>query len=218
MEATTSTPRGPDRRAAALEGITVRDLRREEAAAAAGVLARGMRDNPLAVATCGEDPERRLRCYSRMMGALLRTMDPEEFICAIRAGTLVGVARVAPAGSCRPTTAQRLRMLPAIVSLGPGVAKRLGERFSIWGRRDPEEPHVHLGPFAVDAHLQGRGIGSRIMEEHCRRLETAGEVGYLETDAPDNIRLYERFGYEVIGEEPVLGIPNWFMRRELAAG
>ena len=55
------------------------------------------------------------------------------------------------------------------------------------------------------------------MREHCR-LDGAGEVGYLETDKPDNVRFYERFGYEVVGEQPVLGVPNWFMRRPAGAG
>jgi ribosomal protein S18 acetylase RimI-like enzyme len=40
-----------------------------------------------------------------------------------------------------------------------------------------DEPHVHLGPLAVDAHLQGQGIGSLIMREHCRRLDDDRDVG-----------------------------------------
>jgi hypothetical protein len=37
--------------------------------------------------------------------------------------------------------------------------------------------------------LQRQGIGSLIMQEHCRRLDAASEVGYLETDKPENVRL-----------------------------
>ena len=83
-----------------------------------------------------------------------------------------------------------------------------------WAKRDPAEPHAHLGPLAVDAHLQGRGIGSRILAEHCGRLDAQATLGYLETDKPENVRLYERFGFLVVAEAPVLGVPNWFMRRE----
>jgi len=39
-------------------------------------------------------------------------------------------------------------------------------------------------------------------------------IGYLETDKRENVRFYERFGFEVIAREPVIGVPNWFMRRE----
>jgi hypothetical protein len=63
------------------------------------------------------------------------------------------------------------------------------------------------------ATIQRQGIGSLIMQEHCRRLDAASEVGYLETDKPENVRFYERLGFEVTGDEPVIGVPNWFMRR-----
>ncbi len=108
---------------------------------------------------------------------------------------------------------QRLRLLPDLAALGPGTAARVGRWISSWAKRDPDEAHVHLGPLAVDAHLQGQGIGSLIMREHCRRLDDGREVGYLETDKAENVRFYERFGFEVVGEEPVIGVPNWFMRR-----
>lgn len=120
---------------------------------------------------------------------------------------------VAPVGTCQPTAAQRLRLLPTLIALGPRTAARVGRWISIWAGHDPDEPHVHLGPLAVDAHLQGQGIGTLIVQEHCRRLDAAREVGYLETDKTENVRFYERFDFEVVGEAPVLGVPNWFMRR-----
>jgi ribosomal protein S18 acetylase RimI-like enzyme len=194
----------------------VRGLRADEIDEAVGVLARGMRDNPLHVAAYGDDHKRRLRCHARLMRGLFATFSAQQPICAVRDGSLVGVTGVAPVGTCQPSAMQRLRLLPALLALGPRTAGRVGDWISAWATRDPAEEHVHLGPLAVDAHLQGQGIGSQIMEEHCRRLDAAGEVGYLETDKPDNARFYERFGFEVIGEEPVLGVPNWFMRRPTA--
>jgi ribosomal protein S18 acetylase RimI-like enzyme len=181
------------------------------------VLARGMRDNPLHIAAYGDDPDRRLRCHGRLMRGLFAHFPAQQPICAFRDGTLLGVTGVAPVGTCQPTAAQRLRLLPTIVGLGPRTAARVGKWISQWAARDPDEEHVHLGPVAVDAHLQGQGIGSQMMLEHCRRLDAVGEVGYLETDKAENVRFYERFGFEVIGEEPVLGVPNWFMRREARA-
>jgi ribosomal protein S18 acetylase RimI-like enzyme len=198
--------------------IEVRDLRADEVPSAVGVLARGMRDNPLHVAAYGADPERRLHCHARLMRAVLTGFPSQGTICAIRDHELVGVAGVAPPGTCRPTAGQRVRMLPTMLALGPRTAGRVGRWVSTWAARDPGEPHVHLGPLAVDAHLQRHGIGSAIMREHCRRLDGAGALGYLETDKPDNVRFYERFGYEVVGEQPVLGVPNWFMRRPAGAG
>jgi predicted N-acetyltransferase YhbS len=83
-----------------------------------------------------------------------------------------------------------------------------------WERRDRREHHQHLGPVAVAAPLQGRGIGRQLMHARCARMDGTDTVAYLETDKPENVRFYERFGFEVIAEEPVIGVPNWFMRRE----
>jgi len=84
-----------------------------------------------------------------------------------------------------------------------------------WSKHDLEERHWHLGPVAVDAHLQGKGIGSKLMQAFCAQMDAVGEVAYLETDKESNVRFYERFGFEVVGEEEVLGVPNWFMIRRV---
>jgi ribosomal protein S18 acetylase RimI-like enzyme len=195
------------------DSIEVRDLRADEVDAAVSVLARGMRDNPLHVAAYGKDPERRLRSHARLMAGLFRHFQAQQPIVALDDGDLVGVTGVAPPGTCQPTAAQRLRLLPTMLRLGPRTAARVGSWTSAWAAHDPDEPHVHLGPLAVDAHLQGRGIGSRIMEEHCRRLDAARDRGYLETDKAENVRFYERFGFEVVAQDEVIGVRNWFMLR-----
>ena len=55
------------------------------------------------------------------------------------------------------------------------------------------------------------------MAEYTRRLDAGGEDAYLETDKPENVALYGRFGFEVVEEAEVLGVPNWFMWREAGA-
>ena len=182
--------------------------------AAIGVLARGMRDNPLHVAALGPDPERRVRGLERMFGALFRVMKAQRPIAALDGDTVVGVTGDAPPGTCQPTPAQRLRFAPSTIAAGPRTAARVGRWLGTWARRDPAEPHSHLGPLAVDAHLQGRGIGSLIMGEYTRRLDQARLLGYLETDRPENVPFYERHGFVVVAQAPVIGVPNWFMRRE----
>jgi ribosomal protein S18 acetylase RimI-like enzyme len=194
--------------------VEVRSLRPGETSEAVGVLARGMRDNPIHVAAFGPDPARRLRSLERMFGALFRVFGGQRPICAVDGQALVAVAGVAPHGTCQPTMGQRLRFAPAMARLGPGAARRVGTWLAAWGARDPGFPHSHLGPLAVDAPLQGRGIGSEVMTAYCAGLDAAGEVGYLETDRAGNVRFYERHGYVVTGEEDVLGVPNWFMVRQ----
>jgi ribosomal protein S18 acetylase RimI-like enzyme len=57
------------------------------------------------------------------------------------------------------------------------------------------------------------GIGTKLMRVFSARMDAAGEDAYLETDKPENVRFYERFGFEIVGEQEVLGVPNWFMTR-----
>jgi predicted N-acetyltransferase YhbS len=83
----------------------------------------------------------------------------------------------------------------------------------VWAKHDPDVPHWHLGPVAVDTHLQGRGVGSNLMRVFCAKMDAAEEDAYLETDKEINLPFYERFGFEVVGTEKVLGVPNWFMIR-----
>ncbi len=48
----------------------------------------------------------------------------------------------------------------------------------------------------------------------CDELDTHGRVAWLETDKPENVRFYIGLGFEVADEEPILSVPNWFMRRD----
>jgi GNAT superfamily N-acetyltransferase len=173
-----------------------------------------MRDNPGHVAAFGDDPERRRRSLQRMFSALFRVMRTHERICAVNGDTITGVAAIAAPGTCRPTAWQKTRMASLLAPLGARRLARVLAWQGVWREHDPEQPHSHFGPLAVDAHLQGRGIGSRLMREYTRRLDAAGQLGYLETDKPENVVFYERHGFVVTGEAPVLGNPNWFMRRE----
>jgi ribosomal protein S18 acetylase RimI-like enzyme len=196
--------------------VDLRDLDRSEHPEAIGVLARGMRDNPLHVAAFGDDAERRERSVHRMFSTLFGVSKSLTKIGAFDGDTLVGLTGVAPAGTCQPTPMERLRFAPGVLSLGPRAAGRLASWLKVWADHDLDEPHSHLGPLAVDRALQGRGIGTRILAEYTRRLDDAGEVGYLETDKAENVTLYERHGFVVTGEAQVIGVANWFMRRERA--
>ena len=191
----------------------MRDLRPDELGAAVELLARGFRDNPIPTAVFGHDPERRRRCLEKTFGEMFRVMRSQTPLVATSAGTIVGVTGIAPPGSCQPTARQRLSLLPAVLSTGPGSLLRTVRWLDAWGGLDPEEPHSHLGPLAVDANLRGRGIGSQILHAYCRHLDEANLMGYLETETQDNVRLYARFGFEVTAERHVIGVPNWFMRR-----
>jgi len=174
-----------------------------------------MRDNPLHVAVFGEDPALRQERLNRLFGAAFHTMGWQKHMLAARStdGAIVGVCGVLPPANCLPTPAQQLRMLPSMLQNGPRATYRTLRWLGTWSKLHPEGRHWHLGPIAVDEGLQRRGVGSLLMEVCRAQMDAAGEEAYLETDKPANVRFYERFGFEVVGEQDVLGVPNWFMRR-----
>jgi ribosomal protein S18 acetylase RimI-like enzyme len=85
---------------------------------------------------------------------------------------------------------------------------------TVWKRHDPRERHWHIGPIGVVPELQGRGIGSKLMVKCCERIDSQKDASYLETDRPENLPFYQRFGFKVIAEERILGVMNWFMWRD----
>jgi hypothetical protein len=44
-------------------------------------------------------------------------------------------------------------------------------------------------------------------------MDDKEDLAYLETDKPENVRLYERFGFVVTSEADIIGVQCWFMRR-----
>ncbi len=191
--------------------VAVSEVRDAEMGFAAGVIARGMRDNPVYRAAFGTDRLKRERTLERLYGGSLPIMQRTP-ICARRAGVIVGVLGLTPPGTCRPTPRQAVRLVPAVLHAGPTEAVRTFRLLLEWERHHPREPYWHLGPGAVEPELQGRGIGGRMMEWFVEHV--GGDAAYLETDKPENVRLFERFGFEVVEEAVVLGVPNWFMWRK----
>jgi ribosomal protein S18 acetylase RimI-like enzyme len=198
-----------------LKGLEVSALDESEVGEALDVVARGMRDNSLHLVAYGEDPERRLRKIHRFVSAAFAVKDfSSHTLVARRAdGAILGVCGMLPPGDCLPTLGDKLRMMPRLLPNGPRAVGRMMRWLGVWDKHHPKERHWHLRPVAVDAHLQGIGVGSKLMLGFCEKMDAAGEVAYLETDKEINVRFYERFSFKVISEEEVLGAPNWFMLR-----
>ena len=193
--------------------VEIRQLRPDELPEAIELLARGFRDEPLQIASLGPDPVRRHQRLLVLFAAMFEIMDEQTPLVALDEGTMVGVTGVAPPGTCQPSVVQLLHYVPALLPIGLRSLVRTARLNKSWGAVDARERHSHLGPLAVDADLRGRGIGSRILAHYCRQLDDAKLFGYLETDSEDKVRLYKRFGFEVVRERQVIGVPNWFMVR-----
>ena len=199
---------------------TVRKLGADDLSAAIGILARGMRDNPLHICAFGREADvRGARLHRMFTVALPIIFEKGVLLGAFEGDALVGVAGMALPGRCQPLAREKVALLPRLIPrIGFGAFGRVGRWLRAWGVQDLAEPHWHLGPVAVDAHLQGQGIGRVLMTEYCAQLDRVRAIGYLETDKPENVVFYKKFGFQTIAEAPVLDTPNWFMRRPALNG
>ena len=177
---------------------------------AASVLARAFLSNPLHVAAFGPAPVDRNEVFFKLG---LRVMKGPTFL-ARDGDRIAGVIHWVTAPLCQFSPWEKLRQVPAMIrGVGPASAARLGSWLAAWGRHDPAEPHIHLGPIGVDPAYQGKNVGRLLMEAYCAELDRGGVKGYLETDRAENVTFYQRFGFQVTREAPVLGVTNYFMTR-----
>jgi ribosomal protein S18 acetylase RimI-like enzyme len=193
--------------------LAQRELRRAELPIAAQLLSRSMCDNLNNVRAFGmKDREGRQRSLARFFLPVLQGLHRRGLIVgAFCDGTLVGVCGIARPGNCQPNAAEKLAIVPAlVVGNSVGTPLRILRWTGEWARRDPPAPHWHLGPVAVDTHLQGRGVGHAMLGAFCTRMDDSGASSYLETDKPENVGFYEKFGFIGVGESDVLGAANWY--------
>lgn len=197
--------------------LEIRPAGPDEVAAATGVTVRAFRDNPMTVACWGPDSTRRERGLQLVFGAFLKTMTTPPLI-AIRQDTVVGVLGMAPPGTCLHTPiGAALRVMTTMLVTSPTTANRFRHWMAHYERRDPDERHWHLGPVAVEPVVQRQGIGSGLLHQFCEIVDQDQAAAYLETDEEANVDLYRRFGFEVMEQETVLGVTNWFMHRSAAS-
>lgn len=63
-----------------------------------------------------------------------------------------------------------------------------------------EEPHWYLPMIGVDPAQQGKGIGSALLRHALAQVDELCLPAYLEASNPANVPLYQRHGFEVLGE------------------
>ena len=200
--------------APAVTDLTVEPLSTDRLAMAAATLARAFATNPLNLAAFGPGTVRKNDAF---FSVILRALKGPKLI-AISAARIVGVIHWVDAPACQFSIRERLRLTPSLIrGVGLVSALRVVSWTSTWSRHDPVEPHVHLGPIGVESECQGRGIGKALMDHYCAALLGSGAAGYLETDRPENVGFYERFGFAVVEELEILGVTNYLMARESPA-
>jgi GNAT superfamily N-acetyltransferase len=78
---------------------------------------------------------------------------------------------------------------------------------------DPGEAHWHVGPLGVHPSAQGEGVGGLLLRVFLSTADETDTPVFLETDVDRNVVFYERFGFDVIGSEVIVGVNTRFMWR-----
>jgi len=199
-----------ERRMTTPTNLEVRSLTEPEARAGGAVAARALRNNPMMSYCAPGDPLGRLQVG---YDTFLDRVSP-GVVGALLGPHVIGVAASAPSEACMgATTPPELQTTPEVSPADAVGVDRPRHVVSMMWRLDPEERHVHVGPVGVEPGAQGLGVGAAMMRLLCDRLDTDGEVGWLETDKPENVAFYRRFGFDVDVDDRHLGFPVWFMRR-----
>ena len=175
------------------------------------VLADAFVTSPLHVSAFGPEQIEQNRLFFRI--GLSRMFRGEAFV-ALANGQIRGYAHFTNSPQCLPPPeALPAAMIPLLKPLGKASA-RLIQWFARWCHLDPDLPHVHLGPIGVSPDAQRQGVGTALMHCYLDRLRKENLAGYLETDKPENVKFYEKFGFVVEHEEELIGAPTWYMWRE----
>lgn len=89
--------------------------------------------------------------------------------------------------------------------------RTLPEMMQVFEQMDayhPKEPHWYLPLIGVDPAWQGRGFGSALLRHALERCDRDELPAYLESSNPRNISLYQRHGFEIIGNIQVGSSPS----------
>jgi ribosomal protein S18 acetylase RimI-like enzyme len=85
----------------------------------------------------------------------------------------------------------------------------------IQGAMHMHEPHWYLPMIGVLPEHQGKGYGSQLLSHALAVADQSHLPAFLEATTTDSRRLYERHGFEVVGEIQFGSSPTmWPMRRE----
>lgn len=123
-----------------------------------------------------------------------------------------------PPGAYPPSIMRQIRQLLRTPVLGPLVPGALVRSLRYLRRVEevhPKEEHWYLALLGTDPPMQGKGLGTSLLEPVLARCDETGMPAYLETDKERNLAYYARFRFELVDTiHPVAdGPPTWTMLR-----
>ena len=183
---------------------------------AAQLLGRAFVDDPVSVAVYRNfSADRRVR-------ALTVDFTAEVKLCVLKGyplqvnedGKVIAAAVIYPPGAYPlPVSDQWMLLIKSILGNGFYDIRGWMQWLEEVDKVHPNEPHYYLEYLGVEPEHQGKALGSSIMQYLVSKADEEGVGCYLENANPRNIPFYQRFGFQVISEKAIIGIPSWFMWR-----
>lgn len=190
--------------------LTVKKYSADRLEECVSLLADAFVANPLHLSAFGAGRMDQNRRFFRIG---LRHMFVGQSFMALDDDAVRGYIHFNPWPDCLPEPEEiPLAMATLLKPLGEAIPQVI-RWFSRWCHLDPAEPHVHLGPIGVAPAAQGKGVGTALMQRYIEHLEQERIAGYLETDRPENVEFYKKFGFALRHEEELIGTPTWYMWR-----
>lgn len=201
---------------AVMSQVTVRDLGQSELSGAGALVGRALQDNPIVQRIFERCHSRRAAAVGEIYGTVLRQIQAKGVILGAFTGddTLVAVGALIQPGRCAPTTFEKIaltRVIQGCTSVEMALAHQRWQ--GALARRDPKDPHWHVGPVAVEPGYQRKGIGAALLAAMCARIDRFPAMACLETDRRESVPFFARFGFRPVAEAGILEVPTWFLLR-----
>jgi ribosomal protein S18 acetylase RimI-like enzyme len=152
------------------------------------------------------------------MGAMMKDALAHGEVGVVRQGNrIAGTVSWVPPDGMPQSTSRQLRIAAATArSLLVGRNRIMGLRLlDKMQKAHPHEPHWYLALLGVDPAFQGRGFGGDLLRPKLALCDEQGLPVFLETQKPENLPFYGRFGFRVLDEISVSGSPTiWQMWRD----
>lgn len=204
---------GGDDRLSHPEGPRVRRMVAADMPAVCEVIGAAFADNPSTLANVGGDTTRAEQVMRNAVRIAKFGRRWSHALVAEQNDTIVGALNAAQWPHCQMGTVEKIKTVPSMVAIMRGALPRA---FTMTSRReahDPREPHWHVGPLGVHPDAQGQGVGASLLQAFLSTVDEAGQPAFLETDVERNVIFYQRFGFEVVAKEVIVGVNTRFMRR-----
>jgi ribosomal protein S18 acetylase RimI-like enzyme len=178
------------------------------------VLAQAFLDNPMNRRIHGPDPGRRLRANRAGLRSLVLDERPGAEARVVRHAGRVAGGFVAVAPGFFPLPGASLaRQLGCLFHQGARAMQQWGAVTESLGRAHPSEPHWYLAVLGVAPTCWGLGLGGQLVDALSVLTARAPGPIYLESDRAESVAFYRARGFEVVGEQRILGVPCWRLVR-----